>query len=201
MNDEGWPTDDREALLELGRASVEIVHDIKNQLGGLKLYVTFLRRRAVAEGRAADELETLDKLRAGLDRAADELNVLVRCARPVTLRCEGESDLARIVGGFGQRSGREVVCEAGDYRGRFDALALVEALTLLCCGEAASSVRLRRRGPEAVIEWRGTAPSAEMATRERLRRALGERIVQAHGGAVERDGELTRLRLPLRAEV
>ncbi|MCV5148143.1 hypothetical protein OFB99_26195, partial [Escherichia coli] len=72
MNDEGWPTDDREALLELGRASVEIVHDIKNQLGGLKLYVTFLRRRAVAEGRAADELETLDKLRAGLDRAADE---------------------------------------------------------------------------------------------------------------------------------
>ena len=39
-------THDEEALRQLGRASVEVVHDIKNQLNGLKLYATFLRKRA-----------------------------------------------------------------------------------------------------------------------------------------------------------
>ncbi|MER3427491.1 MAG: hypothetical protein C4334_05230 [Pyrinomonas sp.] len=200
MSGEEWSADDREALLELGRAFVEIVHDIKNQLGGLKLYVTFLRRKAVAEGRAADELEALDKLDSGLDRAAGELSVLVRCARPVALRGADESDLARIVFGFGQRSGREVVCEAGDYRGRFDALALVEALMLLCSSGTSCPVRLQRCGPHAVIEWRRVDPAEETTTRIRLRRALGERIVQAHGGAVESDGDVIRVRLPLLSE-
>ncbi len=40
------PTHDTEALQELGRASVQIMHDLKNQLNGLKLYATFLRKRA-----------------------------------------------------------------------------------------------------------------------------------------------------------
>ena len=66
------PAQDAEALQELGRASVEIVHDIKNQLNGLKLYATFLRKRFERDTRPADELETINKIIAGLERAAAE---------------------------------------------------------------------------------------------------------------------------------
>jgi hypothetical protein len=37
--------EETERLQDLGRASMQIVHDLKNQLNGLKLYATFLRRR------------------------------------------------------------------------------------------------------------------------------------------------------------
>jgi hypothetical protein len=35
---------DIDKLQDLGRASIQIVHDLKNQLNGLKLYATFLRK-------------------------------------------------------------------------------------------------------------------------------------------------------------
>src|SRR6266581_1717691 len=54
----------------LGRASVIIVHDIKNQLNGLKLYATFLRKRLDRDERPQDERETVAKLMAGLDPSA-----------------------------------------------------------------------------------------------------------------------------------
>ena len=55
-------TAEKEALQTLGRASVQIVHDLKNQLNGLKLYATFLRRRLEKAERPPDEQETLAKL-------------------------------------------------------------------------------------------------------------------------------------------
>ena len=63
-------THDAEALHELGRASVQVVHDLKNQINGLKLYATFLRKRMEKAERPADELETVAKLLAGPARAA-----------------------------------------------------------------------------------------------------------------------------------
>ena len=44
---------DQESLQALGRASVQIVHDLKNQLNGLKLYATFLRKRMEKSERPA----------------------------------------------------------------------------------------------------------------------------------------------------
>ena len=61
---------DSNSLQTLGRASVQIVHDLKNQLNGLKLYATFLRKRMEKGVPAPDEMETINKLIAGLDRAA-----------------------------------------------------------------------------------------------------------------------------------
>src|SRR5207253_7327937 len=69
---------DQNALEDLGRATVQIVHDLKNQLNGLKLYATFLRKRLERDDRLPDEQETLIKLIAGLDRAAREMTALVR---------------------------------------------------------------------------------------------------------------------------
>src|ERR671917_210872 len=77
---------DTETLRDLGSASVQIVHDLKNQLNGLKLYATFLRKRIEKAGRPEDELETIGKLIQGLERAASDMTTLVRLGRPVELR-------------------------------------------------------------------------------------------------------------------
>ena len=61
---------DKESLWALGRASVQIVHDLRNHLNGLKLYATFLKRRMEKGDRPVDELETVNKLIDGLDRTA-----------------------------------------------------------------------------------------------------------------------------------
>src|SRR6266403_135860 len=73
------------ALEDLGRATLQIVHDLKNQLNGLKLYATFLRKRLEREERSPEERDTLAKLIAGLDRAARDMTVLVRYSQPVEL--------------------------------------------------------------------------------------------------------------------
>ena len=48
-------TEDIGTLQDLGRASIQIVHDLKNQLNGLKLYATFLRKRLERNERPEDE--------------------------------------------------------------------------------------------------------------------------------------------------
>src|SRR5438270_4094843 len=58
-------TQDAEALQELGRASVQIIHDLKNQINSLKLYATFLRKRLEKADGRTDELDTVIKLIAG----------------------------------------------------------------------------------------------------------------------------------------
>src|SRR5215470_768072 len=90
-------TPDSGGLENLGRATLQIVHDLKNQLNGLKLYATFLRKRLEREDQPPDERETLAKLIAGLDRAAKDLTALVRYARPVELHKNRGVDLKRIV--------------------------------------------------------------------------------------------------------
>src|ERR671933_2241956 len=90
-------THDADALRELGRASVQIVHDLKNQLNGLKLYATFLRKRLEKAERPADELETIAKLIAGLERATNDTATLVRYGRPLELRRRPRTDLSEMV--------------------------------------------------------------------------------------------------------
>src|SRR5215213_7105816 len=94
-------TQDIETLQELGRASVQIVHDLKNQLNGLKLYATFLRKRMEKSERPADEHETIAKLIAGLERAAADMTVLVRMGRPLELRRQPHTDLGKILSNLG----------------------------------------------------------------------------------------------------
>src|SRR2546429_8811568 len=90
-------SEDKETLWALGRASVQIVHDLKNQLNGLKLYATFLRKRLEKSERPTDELETVNKLIAGLDHAAADLSMIVEYGQPLTLKKQGGVDLAKII--------------------------------------------------------------------------------------------------------
>ena len=54
------------ALEDLGRATLQVVHDLKNQLNGIKLYATFLRKRLERDERSAEERETVNKTKPPL---------------------------------------------------------------------------------------------------------------------------------------
>jgi hypothetical protein len=138
-------SNDNTALSDLGRASVQIVHDLKNQLNGLKLYATFLRKRLEKSERPADELATINKLIAGLDRTARDVSLIVEYGRPLELKKQAGTNLERIMrevaaalnaenlsnrppitGGF---DGSIVVTgEAGTLEGEFDPALIADAL-------------------------------------------------------------------------
>src|SRR5258707_10243304 len=90
-------SEDNEALRALGRASVQIVHDLKNQLNGLKLYATFLRKRLEKSERSADELETINKLIAGLDRTARDVSMIGEFRRRPEPHKKDGTDLEKIM--------------------------------------------------------------------------------------------------------
>jgi nitrogen fixation/metabolism regulation signal transduction histidine kinase len=215
------------ALEDLGRATLQIVHDLKNQLNGLKLYATFLRKRLEPEDRSPEERETLAKLIAGLDRAAKDMTVLVRYAQPVVLRRQPHVDLRKIIAGLARevpaqhsassqpaRLAAEI--ESGPFHGEFDPAALSEALKLISeqlMSSASSrevsrlSLQVRRAGtqasPEALIEWQGAEsynradPSHSLDSSGALWAALAAKIIKAHGGRVEFAGNAIRVWLPL----
>jgi light-regulated signal transduction histidine kinase (bacteriophytochrome) len=92
-------SEDNHSLQALGRASVQIVHDLKNQLNGLKLYATFLRKRLEKGERRADELETIAKLIAGIDRTAADLSLLSEYGQPLELKKRAATDIQQILRG------------------------------------------------------------------------------------------------------
>ena len=210
-------TQDVRTLQELGRASVQIVHDLKNQLNGLKLYATFLRKRMEKSERPLDEQETIGKLIAGLERAAADMTALVRYGRPVELRRQPSVDLVKIVS--------NVACEEGVYfeaatptiEGELDAASITEALKTITTGAlhlgqadqtGALLIHIRKDEdagtPAALIEWRGVKskddhdPFHSFAGSDALRMSLAAKIIEAHGGETGQATNALRVRLPLK---
>jgi signal transduction histidine kinase len=217
--------DDVNPLEDLGRATLQVVHDLKNQLNGLKLYATFLRKRLENADQSPEERETLGKLIAGLDRAARDLTALVRYSRPLELQKQ-ECDLrkvvpvaARIKAGkhSGELRGTDLSCEIqdGTYCGQFDSAVLTEALEAIT-EEAISgipprdvnqvSLHVRTESadtPKATVEWRGVRPAIRSSgltsfhDQATVHMALAAKIIEAHGGELERDSNSIRVSLPL----
>ncbi len=172
---------DSETLQILGRATVQIVHDLKNQLNGLKLYATFLRKRIEKTERPSDELETVNKLISGFDRAAGDLSMLMQYGCPIELRKQEGVDVQKIMRSVaatfsetaratGALNGTMVIdAEPASFTGEFDPRIIAEALKVIsvtamkmqpASGEMrklAVSVRRESDTPEAkvIIEWRG----------------------------------------------
>ena len=212
---------DTETLQDLGRASVQIVHDLKNQLNGLKLYATFLRKRLEKHAAPADEQETIAKLIAGLERAAADTTVLVRYGRPMDLRRQPGVDvrkiLASLIEGESSETGVSLTGETAALSGEFDMAALREAFGAITTGalalrrqageSSALEIHLRREQHEgrssALIEWRGvrddgeTDPFRSFAGGDALRMALAAKIIKAHGGEALRAQGSLRVSLPL----
>jgi signal transduction histidine kinase len=207
-------TQDADLLQEIGRASVQIVHDLKNQLNGLKLYATFLRKRMEKDERPADEQETVAKLIAGLERAAADMTTLVRLGRPVELRLQPRADLVKILTGIENGKEIPIETEASELAGEFDVAAITEALKTItswatvarAAGETeALRIHLQRdeNHKQVVIEWRGVKPAngddpfRSFAGSEGLRMSLASKIIEAHGGQTEHETNILRVRLPL----
>jgi signal transduction histidine kinase len=208
-------TQDAGLLQEIGRASIQIVHDLKNQLNGLKLYATFLRKRMEKDERPADEQETVAKLINGLERAAADMTILVRLGRPVELRLQPRTDLVKILTGIENGNDIRVETEASELAGEFDLAAITEALKTITTWATAGirsgsekealRIHLQRdeKDKQAVIEWRGVKPGngddpfRSFAGSEGLRMSLAAKIIEAHGGAAEHETNTLRIRLPL----
>lgn len=206
---------DAKALEDLGRATLRIVHDLKNQLNGLKLYATYLRKRLDRDENATTERETVEKLVAGLDHAAKEMAALVRYAQPLDLRRQPKSDLRAIAHSAVHDpayrvSGPLIAAPSSEnqeqLRGAFDPHALADAFSALTrealarrAGDATITLKLERvpnqRLPLALVEWTGLAPDTNASPG--IHAAFATRIVEAHGGVVEFDNDAIRVKLPL----
>lgn len=217
---------DNQALADLGRATLHIVHDLKNQLNGLKLYATFLRKRLETEDQSSEERETLAKLIAGLDRAAKDLTALVRYAQPLELRRQPHTDLLKIIDSATREAASQLVTNSMPVRlvsdtadeslyGAFDPAALAEAIRAITerAADQASravshpTVHVSKAGtpasPEALIEWRDlklgadSDPFRSFHGKLAARLALAAKIIEAHFGRVECDATTIRVSLPL----
>src|SRR5262245_51397393 len=158
--------EETERLEDLGRASMQIVHDLKNQLNGLKLYATFLRRRIEKGERPADEQETIGKLINGLDRAADDLSTIVRYGQPVELKKQSGVEVDKLLKAACADSQIIVTPGAEPVQGVLDHFKLADAFKWLCAGavkhqqkepenDEISLIARRADGDQIRIEWSG----------------------------------------------
>ena len=195
--------EDTERLQDLGRASMQIVHDLKNQLNGLTLYATFLRRRIEKSERPEDEQETIGKLIGGLDRAAEDLSVIVRYAQPVELKKQPGFEIDKVLRTICTNFDSQIVWNAGSdaVQGTFDHFKLTDALKWVCAGalkhrqneNGASQITVSTRvidSGQAVIEWSGLRqldrdPFRSFAGSDEVKLALAAKIIEAHGGSAK----------------
>ena len=210
-------TEDSESLQDLGRASIQIVHDLKNQLNGLKLYATFLRRRIEKSERPDDEQETIGKLINGLDRAASDLSMIVELGREIELKIQPGFEVAKVLRNLCssfQENEAQVVCEsnAESIQGDFDHSKLTDAFKSMFAGAIkfkqkddsaeAVSVSLKASDNNAVIEWSGLRPLNHdpfrtFAGSDEIRLSLAKKIIEAHGGSTELADQKLVVVLPL----
>jgi len=218
-------SEDNHSLQALGRASVQIVHDLKNQLNGLKLYATFLRKRIEKGERPADELETIQKLIAGLDRTAEDLSLLSEYGRPLALKKRGTTDLQHLLRGVVENLNGNAPSKAAPIViepataplvGEVDTVLLGEALKSISIGavkmfenrkkEGALKVQLSSERSDqchdGIIDWHvldsvDHDPFHSFAGTDEIRMSLAARVIEAHGGSAERRNGFLRVRLPL----
>jgi signal transduction histidine kinase len=195
--------EDTERLQDLGRASMQIVHDLKNQLNGLKLYATFLRRRIEKSERPEDEQETIGKLIGGLDRAAEDLSTIVRYAQPVDLKKQPGFEIDKVLRTICANFGSQIVWDDGSdvVQGNFDHFKLTDALKWICTGAlkhrqneneaGVITVSVKAIGTgQAVVEWSGLRqldrdPFRSFAGSDEVKLALAAKIIEAHGGSAK----------------
>ena len=196
--------EDNERLQDLGRASMQIVHDLKNQLNGLKLYATFLRRRIEKNERPGDEQETIGKLIGGLDRAAEDLSMIVRYGQPVELKKQTGVELDKVLRGVCaslREGGSSIVIknDSDGIQGNLDLFKLTDAFKWLCNGALKHRqnqdgeevlVTAGTDGDQAVIEWSGLRqldhdPFRSFAGSDEIKLALAAKIIEAHGGSAK----------------
>ena len=197
---------------------MQIVHDLKNQLNGLKLYATFLRRRIEKSERPSDEQETVVKLINGLNRTAEDLSLIVRYGQPVELKKQAGVDVNKLLQAAcanSQEVAGAVAMESSSdaIQGNFDHFKLGEAFNWLCAGankhkqneDGDGEITVTAKPAHAghvLIEWSGLRqldhdPFRSFAGSEEIKLALAARIIEAHGGTAKFIDRKFAVELPL----
>jgi signal transduction histidine kinase len=195
---------------------MQIVHDLKNQLNGLKLYATFLRRRIEKSERPGDEQETIRKLISGLDRAAEDLATIVRYGQPVELKKQPGFEVDKVLRSVCSNVDGSIVWQADSdaVQGSFDHFKLTDAFKWLCAGalkhrradegaEITVTTKLAETNSgQAVIEWGGLRqldhdPFRSFAGSDEVKLALAAKIIEAHGGSAKFIDKKFVVELPL----
>ena len=210
--------EDRETLQDLGRASIQIVHDLKNQLNGLKLYATFLRRRIEKSERPEDEQDTIAKLIAGLDRAASDLATIVEYGRQIELKKQPGFEVQKVlrtVCSSLDGPGAQIIMDpsSDSVQGDLDPLKLTDAFKWISIGaikhrqageeQAPVSIKISAANDQqATIEWSGLQkidhdPFHSFVGSEEIRLALAAKIIEAHGGSAKLAEDRFVVQLPL----
>jgi signal transduction histidine kinase len=183
---------------------MQIVHDLKNQINGLKLYATFLKRRIEKSERPGDEQETIAKLIGGLDRAADDLSTIVRYGQPVELKKQTGVEVDRLLrtvcSGFNEPGAEVVYGSSATVQGSFDHFKLIDAFKWLSMGAVKHrqtdngvgeiNVSAKPDSDQVVIEWAGLRqldhdPFRSFAGSDEIKLALAAKIIEAHGGSAK----------------
>ncbi len=134
--------DETANLLDLGRLTSRLIHDFRNQMGGLKLYASYLKKRltgADADAAGQEGAEIADKIIEGLNTMAEHATLVSRMTRPVELRCETGDLLALVEQIAGEQRLRatprhvQLVSELADdtFELPFDTQQLHAALSVL----------------------------------------------------------------------
>jgi signal transduction histidine kinase len=203
--------DSEEAILiETGRMAARLIHDFKNQLGGLKLYAAYLQKRFADN---AEGMEVAEKITQGLNEMAEQAAILNRLCRPLELQMapgDPAPVVEQAVSKLGPRASAKRVkisCDLGpdSLRASFDPRQIGEALEAIIARAVDASpedgeigVSLRRRDEALRIEIMDNGAPLDDERRRRLfdplagdrlnRTALGlamaRRIVERHGGQV-----------------
>ncbi|MFN0087758.1 MAG: sensor histidine kinase [Blastocatellia bacterium] len=202
--------EDEAMLRETGRLTSRLIHDFKNQLGGMKLYATYLKKRFADN---VEGVEVAEKILQGLNDMAEQAAWVSKLTRPIEVRRES-GDLGQfiemVLSSLKPQAAAKAVAialeTAGEPMGfRFDLQQMQAALSSILMraievSPAGSEIRVRlaREGETIliVIPDAGETPDAEglrgffdFLTQERLNRtslglAFAKRVLELHGGEI-----------------